>query len=41
MLQICDAVYHFHKLGIIHRDLKLFNILANREGHGLWDCTHL
>ena len=32
MLQICDAVYHFHKLGIIHKDLKPFNILINREG---------
>ena len=32
MLQICDAVYHLHKLGIIHRDLKPFNILINREG---------
>ena len=32
MLQICDGVYHFHRMGIVHRDLKPFNILVNSEG---------
>ena len=32
MLQICAAVYHFHKEGIVHRDLKPLNILINQDG---------
>lgn len=32
MLQLCHAVWHFHRLGIIHRDLKPMNILVTAEG---------
>ncbi|MGL5436935.1 MAG: serine/threonine-protein kinase [Lachnospiraceae bacterium] len=32
MLQVCAAVYCFHKEGIIHRDLAPSNILINPQG---------
>ena len=32
MLQICQAVWHFHRLGIIHRDLKPLNLLVTAAG---------
>ena len=32
MKDICDAVYHAHKLGVIHRDLKPSNILVTQDG---------
>jgi eukaryotic-like serine/threonine-protein kinase len=31
-LQVCDAVAHAHRNGVIHRDLKPSNILVDREG---------
>lgn len=32
MLQLCQAVGHYQKMGIIHRDLKPLNILVTAEG---------
>jgi eukaryotic-like serine/threonine-protein kinase len=32
-LQVCDAVAHAHRNGVIHRDLKPSNILVDREDH--------
>lgn len=31
--QIVDAVSYIHKLGIVHRDIKLENVLYNEDGH--------
>jgi tetratricopeptide (TPR) repeat protein/tRNA A-37 threonylcarbamoyl transferase component Bud32 len=31
-LQVCDAVQHAHRHGVIHRDLKPSNILVDRDG---------
>jgi serine/threonine protein kinase/tetratricopeptide (TPR) repeat protein len=33
-LQVCDAVHHAHRSGVIHRDLKPANILVHHEGAG-------
>ena len=32
-LDVCDAVYHGHQNGVIHRDLKPGNILVDALGH--------
>ena len=32
LLQVCSALRHTHRKGVIHRDLKSSNILVSREG---------
>ena len=30
--QLCDAVHHVHRMGVVHRDIKPGNVLVTREG---------
>lgn len=34
LLQVCAALKHAHKLGVIHRDLKPSNLLVGTDGEG-------
>lgn len=31
--EVIVAVEHFHSLGIVHRDIKLDNVMLDAEGH--------
>ncbi|MDG1483465.1 MAG: serine/threonine-protein kinase [Myxococcota bacterium] len=35
-MQICSSLSEAHKLGVVHRDLKLSNILVIRKDNGRW-----
>lgn len=30
--QLCEAVHHVHRMGVVHRDIKPGNVLVTREG---------
>lgn len=38
--QVCDAMTHAHKRGILHRDLKPSNIMLTKNADGAWQ-THI
>jgi len=45
MRQLLSAVYHIHSAGVVHRDLKVENIMLSRTGNlkiidfGLSNCV--